>query len=224
MKKIFLMALFVVLAAVPVLAVSVVGSKHDMIATGFFTPSGGAPNEVCVFCHTPHGASPTETQAPLWNNYETVAESTISGFYNSTSMIMTYAVNQPTAVDATDARLCLSCHDGTVGKPVNEPNVGTLNDNLQPLSVNSVIGLDLSNDHPIGMDLTDNPENQDRYIKPIPTIRGAFGADPFFGGNPYDAVNIVWCSSCHDVHDNKNVPFLRLNNSGSALCKACHVK
>jgi predicted CXXCH cytochrome family protein len=34
----------------------------------------------------------------------------------------------------------------------------------------------------------------------------------------------VWCSSCHDVHDNANQPFLVMANTGSALCLGCHDK
>lgn len=225
MKKICIMVLFVVLVAVPVWAVSVVSSKHDMIATGFFTASGGAPTEVCIFCHTPHGAQTSVTQAPLWNNDGTIATSTITGFYSSATMNTTYTVSQATAIDRTDARLCLSCHDGSVGQPVNGPNVngGSLDNNSLALSANSVIGLDLSNDHPIGMDLKLDPEVQDIYLRPIVTIEANFGGvDPFFGSNPDD--NTMWCSSCHDVHNNGFKPFLRINNSGSALCKACHVK
>jgi predicted CXXCH cytochrome family protein len=32
------------------------------------------------------------------------------------------------------------------------------------------------------------------------------------------------CASCHTVHDNSNVPFLRADNTGSALCLKCHNK
>jgi predicted CXXCH cytochrome family protein len=34
----------------------------------------------------------------------------------------------------------------------------------------------------------------------------------------------MWCSSCHDVHNNANAPFLNVANDGSALCLTCHVK
>ncbi len=34
----------------------------------------------------------------------------------------------------------------------------------------------------------------------------------------------VECSTCHDVHEYTNIPFLRISNSGSALCVTCHLK
>jgi predicted CXXCH cytochrome family protein len=38
-----------------------------------------------------------------------------------------------------------------------------------------------------------------------------------------DAEPFVECASCHDPHNDKAL-FLRISNSGSALCLACHVK
>ena len=34
----------------------------------------------------------------------------------------------------------------------------------------------------------------------------------------------VQCATCHNVHDNTNVPFLRVNNAASGLCLTCHIK
>jgi predicted CXXCH cytochrome family protein len=34
----------------------------------------------------------------------------------------------------------------------------------------------------------------------------------------------VQCASCHNAHDNTNVPFLTRTNSGSQLCLSCHRK
>jgi predicted CXXCH cytochrome family protein len=34
--------------------------------------------------------------------------------------------------------------------------------------------------------------------------------------------NTMQCSTCHEVHDPTNAPFLRMANTGSALCLACH--
>lgn len=72
-------------------------------------------NEVCVYCHTPHGAG---TVAPLWNrvvntsgNYTPYGSSTIDT-----------SVGQPGGVSLA----CLSCHDGTIAVDniVNAPGSG----------------------------------------------------------------------------------------------------
>ena len=34
----------------------------------------------------------------------------------------------------------------------------------------------------------------------------------------------VECGSCHNPHNTSFPPFLRVSNSGSNLCKTCHIK
>ncbi|MBE0505042.1 MAG: hypothetical protein IBX46_13065 [Desulfuromonadales bacterium] len=216
MKKISIIALLAVSVATSVMAASVVGSRHDMVFSGFAVGAGGS-TEVCIFCHTPHGGQTSVTLAPLWNN---TAVASVGTLYNSTTMNFTATVEQ---VNATDARLCLACHDGGVGMPVNQPNSGDMDPTAAVMSPNALLTTDLSNDHPIGMDLGLNPEGIDPGIRPLATIIGATG----FNENPfYGAANTMWCSTCHDVHDGDplTAPFLRISNAGSAMCKACHIK
>lgn len=91
---------------------SVVNSKHNLGATAGM-PGGGQSNnhttnttEICIFCHTPHGADQT-TFAPLWNRA-----------FNTSTYIRFSALNRLT-FDAKEAPVgavsaaCLSCHDGT---------------------------------------------------------------------------------------------------------------
>lgn len=229
MKKIFIIALLIALTAPPAMAaVSVVGSKHDMIASGHATPSGGAATEVCIFCHTPHGAQTSVTQAPLWN---ITPEGSADGDYSVYTSVTTDFPSTVPGINATDARLCLACHDSGVGEPVNMPNVGLLEvESTTTMDANALLGTDLSNDHPIGMDLGPNPETTDMLydgvtsnMHTIAEIIGplGFNEDVFFAPG-----NTMWCSTCHDVHDSDPdmAPFLRISNVGSALCKVCHKK
>lgn len=218
MKKISIMAVLALLAAAPAIANSVVGSSHDMVFSGFASAPVGGSTEVCIFCHTPHGAQTTVTQAPLWNNTLS-ASINVAGIYNSATMNYTVTDAQ---INATDVRLCLACHDGGVGEPVNQPNSGNMEISTNTMSANALIGTNLTNDHPIGIDLGGTPETTDPGLHSIAEITGAtgFNENPFYGG----ASNTIWCSTCHDVHDNADVPFLRMNNAGSAMCKACHNK
>ena len=65
----------------------------------------GQRQEICIFCHTPHNADVSVTDAPLWNHQVTTKFFQV---YNSSTMDAT--VGQP----AASSKLCLSCHDGTV--------------------------------------------------------------------------------------------------------------
>lgn len=64
--------------------------------------------QVCIFCHTPHNASPS---VPLWNKvYDPTTASTYR-LYTSSSSLSTTVKNS--AITATsESMLCLSCHDG----------------------------------------------------------------------------------------------------------------
>ncbi|NIA21349.1 MAG: hypothetical protein GWP05_05135 [Anaerolineaceae bacterium] len=99
------------------------------------------------------------------------------------------------------SRLCLSCHDGQTAVDSYGGNQG-----YEMITGSANIGTDLRNDHPIGVDY---PTDNNRY-KPTPNL-------PLFGVG-----GTVECSTCHDPHENANGSFLRLSNSGSAMCLECH--
>ena len=128
--------------------------------------------EICVFCHTPHGAD-TAAPAPLWNKRLGVAGAPAGG-----GSYTTYATLQTPSLDGTVAETgsismaCLSCHDGTqaMDNIINAPGSGGFdptgggNDGRTFTWTGSnvttagriaggitLIGTDLSNDHPIGI-------------------------------------------------------------------------
>lgn len=180
-----------------VAAAGVVDSEHDISLTNTST------TEVCVFCHTPHSA--VVGQQPLWNRALTASTFTV---YDSDTLDAT--PGQPTGT----SKLCLGCHDGTLAIDAvsNPPNSGftqgtTLLDGVANL------GNDLSNDHPISIDYGLGGGF-------VSAVGGAVGTLPLFGTSN----DQVECASCHNVHDDTNVPFLRVANGNSALCTTCHVK
>lgn len=61
--------------------------------------------EVCVYCHTPHGANLAST-APLWNR--TLKDTTFITYNQLGTASLTQTVRQPGGSSLT----CLSCHDG----------------------------------------------------------------------------------------------------------------
>lgn len=137
-----------------------------------FTPE---TTEICVFCHTPHGANlkaAQEIRAPIWNRNLSSQQYKMYDQVWSKSFMGKPNTGQP----AGFSRLCLSCHDGTIalGSVINKPGSGGLNDKPftmqyptgqtpataqgtiptgvlhNPLSGDTRdIGIDLSNDHAI---------------------------------------------------------------------------
>ncbi|HNH35619.1 MAG TPA: cytochrome c3 family protein [Rhodocyclaceae bacterium] len=91
--------------------------------------SGGGPNgssmdqyrndyqEICVYCHTPHGAN-ADVTLPLWNR---TLKNTTYTVYSSTTLTNA-TVTQPGA----NSLACLSCHDGqtAVDSIINMPGAG----------------------------------------------------------------------------------------------------
>lgn len=221
MKKLLVLAAaFALLAGNAWALQSVVKSHHDMT---IYNGQGynGSNTEVCVFCHTPHGADTSNVNAPLWNR--TGTGNTITKFYNSATL--DYQSGKTIAgarINTTDAPLCLTCHDGSAavrGSLLNPPNSGTVTWGASYTWTSQWANItnDLSDDHPIAMVYGDIYTNDSVGFNSLAEATAS-------GVDFYDTNNVMWCSSCHDVHDDTYEPFLITNNAGSALCLACHNK
>lgn len=214
MKKLIVLVAGVLMFATPALAL-INNSKHDLPAT--FT-GANVSDEVCVFCHTPHGANTAFSGGPLWNRN---AGGSLTGKYSSSTL---NAVIDTTYYDDIDAAACMSCHDGTqaMSSLVNPPNtgIGTRYNNTL-LSINSLanIGTDMSNDHPVAFAYSP-VVTADNEIK-WPTDATIVANFKKIGG-----ANWMQCSNCHDVHNTPATAdrLLIMNNAGSNLCLACHIK
>ncbi|MGC2166014.1 MAG: hypothetical protein WA632_08380 [Gallionella sp.] len=103
---------------------SIANTRHNLTQGGMHIAMDGVRNnygEVCVYCHTPHGANLANgLKAPLWNrtiratNYQTYDQL-------GTTSLMGH-VSQPGSASLT----CLSCHDGqtAVDSIINMPGSG----------------------------------------------------------------------------------------------------
>lgn len=222
----FLFALLVTLAGGAV-AAGITNSKHDLSvnSTGA-TIKATAQTEICVFCHTPHGAS-TTANTPLWNH--TASASGSFGVYTNTNSMNAADIAAVTGGDGTTSSLCMSCHDGSVA--VNSQN--NVSNNGLSNSINAVANrvdatgkltsdnsanlgtgvTALTNDHPINFTYDAALVTADGGLVAPGSITGA----KLFGGK-------VQCASCHDVHDSTNGVFLRASMAGSSLCLKCHIK
>ncbi|MBL8313032.1 MAG: hypothetical protein JNK55_04735 [Rubrivivax sp.] len=148
-------------------------TKHNLgntsTQTNHVTGTGNSDtttNEICVFCHTPHGADVTTPNAPpLWNKR-----------LNTGATYTTYATLNTPSLDGevlpvgSISVACLSCHDGTqaMDNIINAPGSGAYQADgggaegrnytwtaagpggrMAPGIAN--LGENLSNDHPIGI-------------------------------------------------------------------------
>ena len=211
------------LASSAAFGASIVGSPHDLTGT-VYTDLGVADlnGEICVFCHTPHGASGTMTGAPLWNKAD-MADKTFVMYGNldgSAGTAGTTVAGTSTDTAVANASLaCLSCHDGvsSIDSVVNAPGSG-FNTNAGALKIQDVkvlgarlndvaniANLDgltrsLSNTHPVSIvyDATADGTKAGS-LKALNTVLvGWQGATDISSLLRNDRVE---CGSCHDPHN-----------------------
>jgi predicted CXXCH cytochrome family protein len=228
MKKVLVLLLVGALLATPAFAV-IRNSKHDLSASSTATVRADSGDETCVYCHTPHGGA-TGILAPLWNRSIPGGGFVVGDLYNSATLDQTNS-NPTTVLDAvnnSDAPLCMSCHDGGTleGGLTNPSNAdGSPTGAALASGVTGFMNIDdsgsgLTNDHPIGMDYGAV------YLADTAGFNNETVANASVDGLPlYTTTGVMWCSSCHDVHDQgSGQPFLNMDNAGSALCTTCHIK
>lgn len=206
------------LTAGAVNAGTIVGTDHDMSASGF---SGG---EICVVCHTPHNSDTTVTEAPLWNHEITAVN---FAMYSSPTFDAVQDA-QPTG----SSKLCLSCHDGVTAIDSFGGNAGTI-----IMNGKKAVGrnADLTDDHPISILYDTALSVTDPGLNDPAATSVTIGA----GGDKTRTDTVaalmtpngrVQCSSCHDVHNNfvgpgtNNQPLLKVTKAGSQICLTCHNK
>ena len=133
--------------ALPALA-QLANSKHNLTSSGPGIVLSSRPEDMCVFCHTPMGVEDSAA-VPQWNltapapstyqTYDTLGTSTLSG---------------KVAPVGSVSFACLACHDGTqaMSAVISVRPAGWIDGaGNMPLPANSVVGTDLRNDHPIGV-------------------------------------------------------------------------
>ncbi|WP_457641251.1 cytochrome c3 family protein [Persephonella sp.] len=203
-------------------------------------------DEVCVFCHTPHGSNSSFTGAPLWN--KPIDATVTFQVYGGGQTIGGTTVGQP----GDTSRACLSCHDGVSGvnTVINLPGSGGWNSsgtnlnyrgsNLSwkmpwPFAVGKGDGgatnYDLRDDHPVGIVYRGDETNPPASLKPTNTNISGWNISGDKDGNPGPTIGDllrngkVECVSCHNPHLNA-ARFLRSGdgNAFSSLCLTCHGK
>lgn len=153
-------------------------TRHNLGSSGPASNNNAVSDtdEICVFCHTPHGAQ-VVTGAPLWNKSLTSIQAATFEPYAATSSLDSQVA---TTLGGT-SMVCLSCHDGSqaLDNIINAPGSGGLTSGNGAAGLgyswatNNTVdadgvfdataaanigggtagaaGADLSNDHPIGV-------------------------------------------------------------------------
>lgn len=237
MKKIALLTAALVMTSSMVYA-GIQNSAHDL--SGIYPKVGGAnqgSTEICVYCHTPHNAI---KDVPLWNrNNPSNGNFTL---YNSPTL--TTAAQGSRFYDDSVSLFCMSCHDGVtkLGAFVNNPNTTSGGDQVRTaaqatgtnLTNYAALGTNLKNDHPVGFSYasaqSEDSQSGTGGLNAIATVKTKFNITatnyaPFYKANAGAVTDTMECASCHKVHEpGASGNFLRVENTGSALCLACHNK
>jgi hypothetical protein len=183
-------------------------------------------DDVCVFCHTPHGGT---LSAPLWNRNNP----TSTWNHYSSSSLSNFMKNLASSRSLNDESLiCMSCHDGSisVNHVINSPNdlggspIETFNgDPDTTIGLGFIIGSrigaseantmgtgDLTDDHPISFSYDDVYNSTDYQIgAKMGQLRASnlasvlySGAGPRFETRTVagTGTNRVECTTCHDPH------------------------
>jgi len=183
---------------------SILDTAHNLSVGGPGSLRATSEEQVCIFCHTPHNASPIQ---PLWNR-----EMPVSAYSVYTSNALDAQPGQPTG----SSKMCLSCHDGTiaVGSVLSRDQIIQMAGGITTLPPGIAnLGTDLADDHPISFRYDSLLVSKDPHLADPGTLPPAF---------KLDANRELQCTTCHDAHDNAFGSFLVASNSGSALCRACH--
>ncbi|MEW6740130.1 MAG: cytochrome c3 family protein [Nitrospirota bacterium] len=226
--------LVVMVAAIALLGAGVAlagisATKHNLSTSGPGTVKANAGqqnDEICVYCHTPHFANTGFTGAPLWNKATPSATYTMYG--------TTIAGSTPDATPNGITKACLSCHDGVsaLNSIVNQAGAGgvtaggynvafgaTLAGTAKTMPAGAAnLGTTLADDHPVSIAYTAGKASLKATSTALTGWEGATTIANLLRSNK------VECSSCHDPHTSTNGLFLRVSNSGSALCLGCHGK
>jgi len=247
-KLIALITLTLGMGVVGVAHADITGSAHDFTDGFKGKGTGGAAGtavseawngrgEICRVCHAPHDhgrAGQRYTNGLMWNH--SVSSATYTMYNNAYSSSITGT--QSAQPDGT-AKLCLACHDGSVGIDTFDKYAGGVilfdgtatgydaGFKMTPFSDGA--NLDLRGTHPISIAF---PAGETGDGKNFTNPAVATWTDGSTVASTLDSGK-VQCSTCHDVHNQGVVAGSHLlrqaqtvaqGGVASGLCLTCHVK
>lgn len=230
----------------------IAGGPHDLSNGSAVRNNDATINgQTCVFCHVPHGGS---TSQPLWNRsnptgaaYQIYTSSTSASVATAAGLASGISGACLSCHDGTIAMDVITNVNGlpfgtapTTGSVafVAGPDKKAVYANGAGGTANVMsgglpfLGSDLRNDHPVAVVYQTALTADPTHYTPVTQvgaaiyINGAAGRIPLYGSAVANAT--IECASCHDAHNNSlngtNGGFLRQANTGSQMCRACHIK
>lgn len=135
--------------------------------------------EICVYCHTPHGANDTRNAIPLWNRTINQSQYTI---YDKPRTL-----DRPIGQPGPNSLTCLSCHDGTI-------------------AIDSIINMPGSGGYSEAQKTSMNPGFLDTWPGAA-AVHATMGNSPTGEGNvPLDQT-CMYCHSSDEGAASQNFPF-----------------
>ncbi len=200
---------------------SIANTVHNLSVSGPGPIKSPTETEICIFCHTPHTATP---KTPLWNRRLNAARNyQMYWRYSLQAYRSTGAAPQPDG----SSKLCLSCHDGTIA-------LGSVRSRRKQIAVSGgprlrpghrgYLGTDLSGSHPISFVYNDALAARNNAAGDMPLRMPSSLTDRDV---KLDAKRKIQCTTCHNPHDDSNfvpgeVPHFYVKPSWSAVCVTCH--
>lgn len=165
----------------------------------------GGTDQICVFCHTPHSATP---DSPLWNRPDPIGPNGDGTFpvYGQTLGLPLGIKDDPslTGYGTADypngaSRMCLSCHDGATSIGVLLGGAPIVMLSGSETITNPAAVIDLETSHPVSFKynqtVIDTLLDPSAYQLPDGTV-----------DTPLDKGQMQ-CTTCHDPHvDTRNLP------------------
>ncbi len=204
-------------------------TRHNLSSSGTGTTHSTTESEICVYCHTPHGADATQAK-PLWNK---TLQATTYTPYTSSSLDAATIQGASAGHPLGSSKLCLSCHDGVTAigsvrvlRGQQNVTIGGGTQVTMPAGSGSTtgytrqVGTDLTNDHPISVTYDATLSDRDGELRRPTMSTGAGGKTlnrwgTVFGvigqGDSYkpllplpstgsNSAGQVQCTTCHDPH------------------------
>jgi predicted CXXCH cytochrome family protein len=224
-----LLFLICILISIPVLAIAGIStSKHNLSVSGPGPIRAVSETQICIFCHTPHNASPA---GPLWSHAPSAAAS-YTNYWSPT--LKSYASQAEAPPIDGFSKLCLGCHDGTIALGA----VISRQEDIQMVTIAGVVdptgkllpgaagymGTDLSGHHPISIVFNQalaTQRNADPFLMPLKWPI----TDPDVKLYPTQSGYGVQCTSCHEPHGAKGgvgAPPFWQKATYDDVCLVCH--
>lgn len=195
----------------PAAGEGIAGTVHDRNAH-----RPGAQDHVCSMCHTPR--SMALPRPPRWGG-----GTPVYGVYAA------FNLDEAGRRPGPASRVCLSCHDGTVGSTDYSGAMGRFK-HQEVVAIEKATAE--SSGHPFGVAYDSDLSRRDPSMFDPETHPVIIGSTKIRVGTVASQMLVLGrleCTSCHDVHNRytvgvSNKGLTRVSMVGSRLCLECHAK